>query len=165
MLHPLDVQKAKKASASGGASPPDPHYRLALPRSPWPTHFLTPSGAYGCHSCLLQITSSESVMCVILRNVCIVTTGHCRWQLLCCYCCVLACTIYVVTLVYCKQQLVKYCYHHHHHHPRISSRRNFTQVLKQLQGRCYVRLCYIQYVVSPNMKIKPSNTGLLQACV
>ena len=51
-------QKAKKASVSGGfrgsspgpslrAPPPDPRYRLALPRSPWPTHFLTPSGAYG----------------------------------------------------------------------------------------------------------------------
>jgi len=44
-MHPLDVQKAKKASASVGL-PPDPRYRLALPRSPWPIHFLTPSGAY-----------------------------------------------------------------------------------------------------------------------
>jgi len=52
LLHPLDVQEAKKASASGGfvplarppgalppgsplgALPPNPRYRLALPRSP-----------------------------------------------------------------------------------------------------------------------------------
>ena len=73
LLHPLDVEKAKKASASGGlrppadpppgalppgpplgAPPPDPRYRLALPRSPWHTHFSTPSGAYVIEQCAAE---------------------------------------------------------------------------------------------------------------
>ena len=85
-LHPLDVQKAKKRlqlqgvplTTHRGLCPLEPRWglrpqtpvigSLALPRSPWPTHFLTPSGAYA-HISRTHPTHRPKIANLLSKNV------------------------------------------------------------------------------------------------